>query len=40
VTANHSLFELEIDRGSARDDLENLEGFADDLGADAVTFQN
>ncbi len=40
VTANHALLELEIDRRSARDDLENLQGFADDLGADAVTFEN
>ncbi len=40
MTANHALLELEIDRGSARDDLENLESFTDDLGADAVTFQN
>jgi hypothetical protein len=40
VTANQALLELEIDGGSARDDLENLQGFADDLRADAVTFEN
>jgi len=40
VTANHALLELEIDRRSPRDDLENLQSFADDLGADAVTFEN
>ena len=40
VAADHALLELEIDRRTARDDLENLQSFADDLGADAVTFEN
>ena len=40
MTADHAFLELEIDRGSPRDDLENLQSLADDLGADAVTFQN
>ena len=40
MAADHALLELEIDGRSPRDDLEHLQGFADDLGADAVTFEN
>ena len=40
MTADHALFEFQIHRGQTRDDLENLQSLADDLGADAVTFKN
>jgi len=40
MTADHAFFEFQIDRGEARDDLENLQSFPDDLWADAVTFEN
>ena len=40
MTADHAFLEFQIDRGETRDDLENLQSFADDLWADAVTFEN
>ena len=40
VPADHALLEFDIDGRSARDDLQDLQGFADDFGTDAVTPEN
>ena len=40
MAANRAFLEFEIDGVPARDDLEHLQGFADDFGTDTVTFEN
>ena len=40
VAADDTVLEFDIDGGTARDQLKNLQCLADDLGTDAVTLQN
>ena len=40
MAANRAFLEFEIDGVATGDHLEHLQGFADDFGADTVTFEN